>query len=250
MPRKMTVYALSAILVLYTYSEPYASPLALPVDIEALDIEQPVFPEGKKIEPNQKVEPSQKPVAAATTSTAKAQKATTPATTAKAQQPTPSRPYFSKGSRQQAKLKSPAATANRRWRQIQRIYVNRTKRPLIATSRKRTPSDQARVTRQNIRRYGVRYVLNLYRNGPAIREIVRAWRVNRKSMRKAQAAMTEVITAQVNRGVFVSDHLRGVAVDVRTRGRNGARMGILRDVAQQVGATVYKEVDHAHIKLV
>jgi hypothetical protein len=238
MPRKITAVALSTILlVLYAYSEPYAHPLFLPDDSEILDVEQPAFPAGEKVEPA--------PQPAATKTSSKAEK-----------KKTPPRPRFDPGREtagkrgQKVKGKSPSAIANRRWKTLQRIYINRAKRPLIATSRTRTPYTQARVTRENIHRYGVRYVLRLYRNGPAIREIVRAWRTNRNDPRKAQAAMTEVIQSQVAHGVFISDHLRGLAVDVRTRGRNGARMGILRDVAQEVGATVTKEVDHAHIKLV
>lgn len=236
MPRKMTAIALSAMLMLYAYSEPYASPLFLQNDIELLDIEPPAFPDGERVD-------SAKPPAP-------------PAATGKAAQSDPPRPRFrgkretAKKQRQKAKRETPSAVANERWSKMRRLYVNRTKRPLMATSRKRTPSDQARVTRQNIRRHGVRYVLNLYRNGPAIREIVRAWRPNRKNRRKAQDAMTKVIEAQVARGVFISDHLRGLAVDVRTRGRDGARMSVLREVARQVGATVHREVDHAHVKLV
>lgn len=236
MPRKVTAIALGAILMVYAYSEPYASPLFLQDDIELLDIEQPAFPAGEQVD-------ATKPPAA-------------PAAKSKGKQTQPPRPRFN-GKRetaekreQKANRKSPSLLAKKRWAKMQRLYVNRTKRPLMATSRRRTPSDQARVTRVNIRRYGVRYVLNLYRNGPAIREIVRAWQLNHKNPQKAQDAMTNVIQAQVDRGVFISDHLRGVAIDVRTRGRNGARMNVLRDVARQVGATVHKEVDHAHVKLV
>jgi hypothetical protein len=232
--KKMMSIVLSTILLLFTYSEPHADPLFLTDDNDFLNVEPPVFPVGSK--PDSVAKP-----------------APTKALGVKKTRDEP-RPRFprkpGRARKGPAGRNMPSEIAMRRWRKIGRIYVRRTKRPLIATSFKRTPMMQARAMRNNFRRYGVRYVLGIYRHSAAAREIARAYRANRNRPQKALTEMSHIISAQVARGVYVSDHLRGMAIDVRSRGRNGARLSILREAAHEVGATVLKEVDHYHIKLV
>jgi hypothetical protein len=145
---------------------------------------------------------------------------------------------------------STASVAARRLYILRREYGKRTKHPLVVTSFLRTPSQQAQITRKLIKRRGLAYVLKLYRYSSAIREIADAYRENRRSPLKAQRQMTIVIENQIERQVYVSQHLRGLAADVRSRGRNGARLHILRDVAREVGARVSVEPDHIHVRLV
>lgn len=145
---------------------------------------------------------------------------------------------------------STASVAARRLYILRREYAKRTKHPLVVTSFLRTPSQQAQIIRKLIKRRGLAYVLKLYRYSPAIREIAKASRENRRSPLKAQQQMTIVIESQIERQVYVSQHLRGLAADVRSRGRNGARLSILRDVARKVGVKVSVEPDHIHVRLV
>ena len=136
-----------------------------------------------------------------------------------------------------------------------RLYILRSRyaklmhRNLVVTSFRRTPAQQARAIRNNIRRRGFAYVLKLYRYSPAIREIAQAYRMNRRNPQQAQKQMTAVIEQQMARGVFVSRHLNGLAADIRSHGRDGARLSVLRDVANEVGAKVSVEPDHFHVRL-
>lgn len=144
---------------------------------------------------------------------------------------------------------STAALAARRLHILKEKYNRRTRRHLVITSSGRGPAAQARAIRQNIRAYGVSYVNRLYGGSPAIREILRAYKANRMSPRRAQRQMARVIHNQMARNVYVSDHLRGRAIDVRSHGRGAARLSVLRDVAHEVGAEVSVERNHYHIRL-
>jgi hypothetical protein len=234
MIRKMTVIALSAILMLYDYSEPHANPTILVDDNDFRNVEMPVFPAGSK------ANPAVKPATATATDQKKTKDEPRP--------PFPGKPPKIHIEREGRNSLSDIAL--QRWHQMGRIYVRRTKRPLIATSFKRTPMEQARAMRNNIRRYGVRYVLGIYRHSAAAREIIWAYSANHHRPQQALTEMSHIISTQVARGVYVSDHLRGNAVDIRSRGRNGARLAILREAAHEVGATVLKEIDHYHVRLV
>lgn len=128
-------------------------------------------------------------------------------------------------------------------------YYNHAGRQLVITSGYRTPSGQARAMYNNLRRYGVAYVLRVYRQKAAVREIVAAYKPRRARPRRAIAAMTRVIEAQTQRGLFVSRHLLGRAFDVRSRGRHGARLSLLREVTQEMGGRVLVEKSHYHVEL-
>jgi len=152
--------------------------------------------------------------------------------------------------RRKAGRNSSASLAARRLYAIRREYVRRTRRPLIVTSFRRSPAQQARAIRNNIRRHGMASVLSLYGHSPAIREIANAYRANRRRLQRALRQMTVVIQKQIARDVFISHHLRGLAVDIRSRGRNGAQLSVLRDVARKAGGKVSVEADHFHVRLV
>jgi hypothetical protein len=152
--------------------------------------------------------------------------------------------------RRKSRRNSTASVAARRLYIIKREYTKLTNQHLVVTSFVRTPAQQAHAIRNNIRRYGMAYVLFTYRYSPAIHEIADAYRPNRQKPQEAQRRMTVVIQNQIARGVYVSAHLRGQAVDIRSRGRDGAHLHVLRNVARGVGAKVSVEADHFHLRLV
>jgi hypothetical protein len=121
-------------------------------------------------------------------------------------------------------------------------------RDLYITDGHRTERQQAIAIRKNLRLYGTRHVIVLYRSSPAIREIVQAYRLNRRSGRSI-SAMTRVIEKQVSQGIFISNHMRWRAVDVRSRGWHRARLSVLQQVAQSMGARVSVEPNHYHVDL-
>jgi len=120
-------------------------------------------------------------------------------------------------------------------------------RDLYITNGYRTARKQAIAIGSNLRRYGPRYVISLYRSKSAIKEIVQAYKSNRRS--RPIGAMTRVIENQVSRGIFISNHMRWRAVDVRSRGWHRARLSVLRQVAQSMGARVLVEANHYHVDL-
>lgn len=135
-----------------------------------------------------------------------------------------------------------------RKRMLRSRYRHLVGRDLYITSGQRTERRQAIAIRSNLRRYGTRHVIALYRSSSAIKEIVRAYRLNRRSG-KSISAMTAVIQKQVSCGIFISNHMRWRAVDVRSRGWHQARLSVLRQVAQSMGARVSVEPNHYHVDL-
>ena len=103
-------------------------------------------------------------------------------------------------------------------RRIAYEYYIRTCGQLVITSGTRTPAEQARAMWENLhyrRNPGVRY-----RNREAYDEIFSAYEHARRSGASDHAtvdAMTRVIEQQVSQGEYISPHLRGEAVDVRSR---------------------------------
>lgn len=152
--------------------------------------------------------------------------------------------------RRKSRRYSDAARARDRLKNIKKEYKRRTAENLVVTSFGRTPSRQARAVRGLITRHGVKYVRDLYRNSPAINEVLTAYLNNRRRSQKAQREMTRVIEDQVARGVYVSKHLRGLAADIRRRGKGAARLSALRAAARKAGATVLVEPECYHLNLV
>lgn len=132
---------------------------------------------------------------------------------------------------------------------LQTDYANTAGQRLVIRSGYRTSVQQAIAIYNNLSAYGTGYVFQQYRNKRAIGEIVNAYRLSRRRRRNSIAAMTRVIEAQVGRGIFISNHLRGRAFDVRSRGRGAAQLAILRQVVQRMGGRVLVEKDHYHVEL-
>jgi hypothetical protein len=132
---------------------------------------------------------------------------------------------------------------------LRKDYRNLTGRELLFTSTGRTERGQAAAMFRNFANYGSAKVVASYRNKRAARAIAKAYEANRRRPRRAIAAMTAVITRQVRDGVFVSNHLRGKAADLRSWGPQRARIKPLRQIARLRGWRVLVEQSHIHVEL-
>lgn len=115
-------------------------------------------------------------------------------------------------------------------------YHRRTGKPLVITSGARDASEQAEAMYE-LFRLGAD-VTSLYRNKSALREIQQVYEDGRAAARPAGAvvtAMAEVIRRQVERGVYISAHLRAGAVDVRNRDMSTTEKRALLDAIAEVG---------------
>jgi peptidoglycan hydrolase-like protein with peptidoglycan-binding domain len=124
-------------------------------------------------------------------------------------------------------------------------YFARTGQNLHITSGYRPPARQASAMYDLIAAHGTQYVRNLYANKGAVDEILGAYRQNRGNRAAAVSAMAHTIEGQVDRGVYISDHLRSRALDVST----SANLRVLRDIVGGMGGTVLNEGNHYHIEL-
>lgn len=133
--------------------------------------------------------------------------------------------------------------------EVNKSYHDMTGQWLLIRSLFRTPADQSAAIYGLLRLYGVGYVINLYRQKAAIREIVNAFILNRRRPHRALMAMTRVIEAQVERGVIISRHMLGRAFDVRSRGPNRAKLSALMKVVQKKGGRVLVERNCYHVDI-
>ncbi len=131
-------------------------------------------------------------------------------------------------------------------------YYKKTRRKLVVTSGTRSPRRQARAMYSKLRA-GSR--LMVYRNQDAITPIRRAYNKGRRkrwSRARIVRAMTKIIAGQVNRGVYISRHLKAGAFDIRVRGmRTKHKRAFRRAVEQTGGLTVVEErrPPHWHLEL-
>jgi hypothetical protein len=116
---------------------------------------------------------------------------------------------------------------------------------LIVTSGYRPPDRQARAMYDKIVREGETKVKNLYRNKTLVEEILNAYRSNKDDPEVAVAEIQKTIEAQVERGSYISNHLRSNALDVKKT----TNLEALRKAVSKVGGRVVVEGDHYHIEL-
>lgn len=130
-------------------------------------------------------------------------------------------------------------------------FRRRTGRELVITSGRREALDQARAMVTKLR-LGAR-LFRLYRNRQALVEIVGAYRRARRrrvTRREMVAAMGAIIARQVQRGVFLSEHLRDTAVDIRIRGLKRRHVRLLERLARQErGLRLKREGRPPHLHL-
>lgn len=61
-------------------------------------------------------------------------------------------------------------------------------------------------------------------------------------------AMEAILQSQVDRGLYLSDHMRGDAVDLRTRGLSADQVDLVMATAVELGAQALDEGDHVHVE--
>ena len=115
--------------------------------------------------------------------------------------------------------------------------------PLYVTSGVRTATAQARAlqTKRNLDPSGGGIRALYRRNATLINEILAA--------PNTVAAMARVIQAQISRGSFLSRHMRGDAVDLRSRNLNSTQLAAIVNHAKSLGANVVVERSPAHIHI-
>ncbi|WP_437306274.1 hypothetical protein [Sorangium sp. So ce388] len=133
--------------------------------------------------------------------------------------------------------------------QIDQGYARRTREHLVITSGTRDANRQARAMFTKLR-LG-EDLLQLYRNKAAVQEIKKAYQASsRKPPEQVVAAMESVIQDQIDRGIYVSAHLRRGAVDVRNRTMSSKERRAFLESAREVeGVLVIDETTPPHYHL-
>lgn len=133
--------------------------------------------------------------------------------------------------------------------QIDRAFAHRTQAHLVVTSGTRDANRQARAMYTRLK-LGAD-LLQIYRNKAAVQEIKQAYQAGAgKRPDEVVAAMQDVIQGQIERGVFISAHLRAGAVDIRNRTMSPAlKRAFLDSIADVGGVQVLEESKPAHYHL-
>ncbi|WP_437301598.1 hypothetical protein [Sorangium sp. So ce426] len=132
-------------------------------------------------------------------------------------------------------------------------YFRRTGKELVVTSGTRDPARQAEAMHE-LFRHGAD-VLGLYKDKTAAREIKSAYEEGRSAEHAPEAtiaALERVIRAQIDRGVFISAHLREGAVDIRNRDMTPAEKRAFLEGVDEVGGVFALEESrppHYHLQI-
>jgi len=115
--------------------------------------------------------------------------------------------------------------------------------PIYVTSGVRTATAQARAlqTKRNLDPSGGGIRALYQRNASLINEIL--------GVPNLVADMARVIQAQISRGSFLSRHMRGDAVDIRSRNLTSAQLAAIVNHAKSLGANVVVERSPPHIHI-
>jgi hypothetical protein len=146
-----------------------------------------------------------------------------------------------------------SAKVRERVAQAANTYFKRTGKTLIVTSGTRDALDQARAMHRSFR-LGAD-VERLYRDKSAIRELLKiaaAGKAAKKGISQVDADLAAAIELQMERGVYISAHLRAGAVDVRSQGMTEPdKRAFLEGVAKAGGIEVIEEAapPHFHLQL-
>jgi len=106
---------------------------------------------------------------------------------------------------------------------------------IASTSGVRTALSQAQALAQD-------YRFDVYTQKDLVAELTAS------STRPSVAEMTRVLQAQVDRGVFLSRHMVGDALDFRITGLSAVEIAQLKSVASDLGGKVLDEGDHVHVE--
>lgn len=124
---------------------------------------------------------------------------------------------------------------------IARRFYRATGRRMHVTSGRRSTRQQAAAMAARLRKNPSS--LSIYRDRQAASELQEAWQAG------GEAALEAMLAEQVSRGVFLSDHLRGLAVDLRTRDLDASGLRALEEAARTETSEVVFEGDHLHVEL-
>jgi hypothetical protein len=136
---------------------------------------------------------------------------------------------------------------------VARIYFEKTRRQLEVTSGYRSPSRQAEAMYVKL---SVGGSLGLYKRQDLTRPLLDAYRQGRKKRQKRDrivAAMADVLQSQVERGQYLSRHMRGLAFDVRSSGLTGRQRQALLAAVREVGnmrVIHERRPPHYHIEVI
>lgn len=110
---------------------------------------------------------------------------------------------------------------------------------IVITSGTRTARQQASAMWNKIQKG--ENLLSLYSSGnhDIIQEIIEAG---------SKSRIEDIIDAAIEKGRYISDHLGGNAVDVRTNGLTSAEIDEVANLARGLGASTLLESDHLHIE--
>lgn len=133
--------------------------------------------------------------------------------------------------------------------QLDEAYFRKTGEHIVITSGTRDAALQAKAMYKMIK-LGAD-IVRLYRNKGAAREIKQAYDAGvGKPVGEVVAAMHAVIQDQIDRGVFISAHLRAGAVDVRNRSMSaGDKKAFTKSAAEIGGVTLLEETKPPHFHL-
>ncbi len=135
-----------------------------------------------------------------------------------------------------------------RLRKLSHAYFKASGRKLHITSALRTPYRQALAMYINAERYGIEYVLQTYNDKGAAWAVIRAYQKNRDNSKKAVKKMEEIIRFQVGQNRYLSNHLRDLAFDIRSRGDQKADLTLLIRIVEGMKGEVVVEKDHYHVE--
>ncbi|WP_437683816.1 hypothetical protein [Sorangium sp. So ce131] len=137
--------------------------------------------------------------------------------------------------------------------EIAEAYFRRTGKELVVTSGTRDPARQAEAM-LGLFRHGAD-VLGLYRDKAAAREIKSAYEEAVSADEPSEAViegLEQVIRAQIERGVFISAHLREGAVDIRNRDMTASERRAFLEGVEEVGGVLALEESrppHYHLQV-
>lgn len=146
-------------------------------------------------------------------------------------------------------------TSRERLERIAQRYFEATRRRLVVTGGTRTPERQAELMLEKLA-HG-EDIVALYENKAAVTEIRNLYRASagtRQPKKQLIHALRDVITAQMDKGIFVSRHLKAGAADVRSRDLKAPQEAAFRRaVADEPGVILIDERSsaepHLHLGL-
>lgn len=110
--------------------------------------------------------------------------------------------------------------------------------PIVVTSAVRTPTEQASAMLSKVKRGEDLYAL--YGQDDLLDELFQA--------PQNTADWAQVLQGQVDRGRYISRHMRRDALDLRTRNLNQSQVRTLIEVARAGGVDALLESDHLHLE--